>query len=244
MEKIWLFSRREVHMPKIMIIEDDIQLRNHMKELLVRDRYEVYVVESFHNVEDQFELFAPDLVLLDINLPYYDGNYYCRMFRKRSKIPIVITSARNSDSDQILSMELGADEYIVKPFNIQVLLAKVNALVRRLYGDYAGQGTTQNISLYGITLDNAGFKIIYKNKTEELSKNEFKLIKKFLQQPNKVLSREILLEELWDESSFVDDNTLTVNVTRVKNKLANLELEDVIKTKRGAGYLFDTSSLV
>ncbi len=230
-------------MPKVMIIEDDVQLRNQVKELLIRDRYDVLAVESFQNVEEQFDSYAPDLVLLDINLPYYDGNYYCRMFRKRSKIPIIVTSARNSDTDQILSMELGADEYIVKPFHIQVLLAKVNALVRRLYGDYSHQATAEEISLFGIVLDSSGFKISYKNKTEELSKNEFKLIKKFLQLPNKVISREVLLEELWDESSFVDDNTLTVNVTRVKNKLSNLELEDVIKTKRGAGYLFDTTSL-
>ncbi len=230
-------------MPKVMIIEDDVQLRNQVKELLIRERYDVLAVESFQNVEEQFDSYAPDLVLLDINLPYYDGNYYCRMFRKRSKIPIIVTSARNSDTDQILSMELGADEYIVKPFHIQVLLAKVNALVRRLYGDYSHQATAEEISLFGIVLDSSGFKISYKNKTEELSKNEFKLIKKFLQLPNKVISREVLLEELWDESSFVDDNTLTVNVTRVKNKLSNLELEDVIKTKRGAGYLFDTTSL-
>ena len=230
-------------MPKVMIIEDDVQLRNQVKELLIRDRYDVLAVESFQNVEEQFDSYAPDLVLLDINLPYYDGNYYCRMFRKRSKIPIIVTSARNSDTDQILSMELGADEYIVKPFHIQVLLAKVNALVRRLYGDYSHQAAVEEISLFGIVLDSSGFKISYKNKTEELSKNEFKLIKKFLQLPNKVISREVLLEELWDESSFVDDNTLTVNVTRVKNKLSNLELEDVIKTKRGAGYLFDTTSL-
>ncbi len=230
-------------MAKIMIIEDDIQLRNQIKELLLRDQYEVYVVEDFHNVEEQFGRYEPDLVLLDINLPYYDGNYYCRMFRKKSKIPIIITSARNSDTDQILSMELGADEYIVKPFNIQVLLAKVNALVRRLYGEYSLTESVQELSVFGITLDHNGFKISYKSRMEELSKNEYKLIKKFLQNPNKILSREVLLEELWDESSFVDDNTLTVNVTRVKNKLMNLGVEDVIKTKRGAGYLFDTSFL-
>lgn len=230
-------------MPKIMIIEDDMQLRNQVKELLLRDHYEVFAVESFQDVEEQFECIKPDLVLLDINLPYYDGNYYCRIFRKHSKIPIIITSARNSDSDQILSMELGADEYIVKPFHIQVLLAKVNALVRRLYGDYSLTGNTQELSLYGIVLDHEGFKITYKTSIQELSKNEFKLIKKFLQYPNRILSREVLLEELWDESSFVDDNTLTVNVTRVKNKLLSLGLEDIIKTKRGAGYVFDTSSL-
>lgn len=140
-------------------------------------------------------------------------------------------------------MELGADEYIVKPFPIQVLLAKVNALVRRLYGDYASPQSKDEIQMQGIVLNQTGFKLSYQNQTQELSKNEYKLMRMFLQNPDKVLSREILLEELWDESSFVDDNTLTVNVTRVKNKLSSLLLEDMIKTKRGAGYLFDTTKL-
>ena len=122
-------------MPKIMIIEDDSGLRNQIKEVLTGYGYEVYAVETFRDVEEQFKKVSPHLVILDINLPYYDGNYYCRMIRKLSKIPIVITSARNSDMDQILSIELGADDYIVKPFNIQILIAKINALVRRLYGD-------------------------------------------------------------------------------------------------------------
>ncbi len=230
-------------MPKIMIIEDDTDLCNQMKEVLLGYGYEVYAIESFRNIEEQFLKFEPHLVLLDINLPHYDGNYYCRMFRKHSKIPIVITSARNSDMDQILSMELGADEYIVKPFNIQVLIAKINALIRRLYGDYSNSENPKDMIIHGIRLDNAGFKVIYNKLNEELSKNEYKLLKKFLQNVNQVISREELLADLWDESSFVDDNTLTVNVTRVKSKLANLGIEDVIKTKRGVGYLFDTSSL-
>ncbi|HKL98911.1 MAG TPA: response regulator transcription factor [Mobilitalea sp.] len=230
-------------MPKIMIIEDDTQLRTQIKEVLLRYGYDVYAVEMFHNVEEQFVKVEPNLVLLDINLPYYDGNYYCRMFRKHSKIPIVIISARNSDIDQILSMELGADEYIVKPFNIQVLIAKINALIRRLYGDYSNSESSKDINVHGITLDSASFKVLYKKSAKELSKNDYKLLKMFLQNINQVLSREELLEEIWDESSFVDDNTLTVNVTRVKSKLADLGIYDVIKTKRGVGYLFDTSSL-
>lgn len=236
-------GKKEVIMPKIMIIEDDDKLRNQIKEVLILYGYEVYAIDVFHNVEEQFEAITPDLVLLDINLPYYDGNYYCRMFRKHSKIPIIITSARNSDMDQILSMELGADEYIVKPFSIQVLMAKVNALIRRLYGDYAENDHHKDITLNGITLDNDGFKVTYHKAIEELSKNEYKLLKKFLQNANKVLTREELLEEIWDECSFVDDNTLTVNVTRVKNKLSNLGIDEVIKTKRGVGYLFDANNM-
>lgn len=230
-------------MPKIMIIEDDTQLRNQIKDVLLGYGYEVDAIETFHNVEEQFVNIKPHLVLLDINLPHYDGNYYCRIFRKHSKIPIIITSARNSDIDQILSMELGADEYIVKPFNIQVLMAKINALIRRLYGDYSVSNNSDELEIHGITLNSQSFKVTYKDSTIELSKNEYKLLKKFLQNINRVLAREELLEEIWDESSFVDDNTLTVNVTRLKVKLANLQIQDVIKTKRGAGYLFDSSVL-
>lgn len=230
-------------MPKIMIIEDDTELRIQMKEVLSGYGYEISAIDNFHNVEEQFEKLLPDLVLLDINLPYYDGNYYCRMLRKHGNTPIIITSARNSDMDQILSMELGADEYIVKPFSIQVLIARVNALIRRLYGDYSAIEDPKDIVVKGITLDSASFKVSYQNASEELSKNEYKLLKKFLQHPNQVISREELLEEIWDESSFVDDNTLTVNVTRVKGKLGHLGIEDVIKTKRGAGYLFDIEAV-
>jgi len=230
-------------MAKIMIIEDDVQLRNQIKEVLIGYEYEVYAIETFHNVEEQFESIKPHLVLLDINLPHYDGNYYCRIFRKHSKIPIIITSARNSDMDQILSMELGADEYIVKPFNIQVLMAKINALIRRLYGEYSIKENNNEVDINGITLNGNSFKVTYKNLTEELGKNEYKLLKKFLLNINRVISREELLEEIWDVSSFVDDNTLTVNVTRLKSKLGNLEIEGVIKTKRGIGYIFDTKTL-
>lgn len=230
-------------MAKIMIIEDDMQLRNQVKEVLIGYGYEVAAIENFHDVAEQFEEMKPDLVLLDINLPYYDGNYYCRIFRKNSKIPIIITSARGTDMDQILSMELGADEYIVKPFNIQVLIAKVNALIRRLYGEYASNDSGNEVKIKGITLDEHSFKVMYQESIEELSKNEYKLLKKFLQNVNRVITREELLEEIWDMSSFVDDNTLTVNVTRLKGKLLNLGIEGVIKTKRGVGYLFDTRNL-
>lgn len=231
-------------MAKILIIEDDITLREQLKEVLASYQYEVFAIENFLNVEEQFIKIAPDLVLLDINLPRFDGNYYCRIFRRSSKVPIIITSARNSELDQILSMELGADDYVTKPFPIPVLLAKINALMRRMYGEYAIEETTKDIMVKGIILDEYNFKIRYGELQEELSKNEFKLMKKFLLKPDQIITREELLEEIWDMSNFVDDNTLTVNVARMKSKLTALGLNDMIKTKRGLGYFFDSSEIM
>jgi DNA-binding response OmpR family regulator len=230
-------------MPKIMIIEDDEKLRKQVCEVLESNHYEIYAVNDFHNVEADFKEISPDLVILDINLPEYDGNYYCRIFRRISNKPIIITSARNSETDQILGMELGADDYVVKPFNIQVLLAKINAVMRRLYGEYKEEEKSEILHVQGILLDEKSFKISYRQKTEELSKNEFKLLKKFMENNNQVISREELLEEIWDESDFVDDNTLTVNVTRLKNKLGELGICNAIRTKRGLGYIMDTEHL-
>ena len=230
-------------MPKILIIEDDLAIRTQVKEVLEAYEYQVVVIEEFREVEEKVELERPDLILLDINLPYYDGNYYCRRIRKRTTIPIIITSARNRDFDQILSMELGADEYIVKPFNIQVLLAKVNAVIRRVYGDYATGEKEPGIEVKGLALDEASFKLSYRGEMRELSKNEFRLMKIFLERHDQVITRDELLDALWDTQTFIDDNTLTVNVTRVKIKLQELGISNVVKTKRGAGYLFDSSSI-
>lgn len=231
-------------MYRIMIIEDDVQLREQMSQILSAYGYHIEAVQDFHKIEEQFLESKPDLVVLDINLPYYDGNYYCRIFRRNSNVPIIITSARNSEMSQILSIELGADDYIVKPFPVELFMTKVNAMIRRSYGDYA-QDTTDtrnalenNLGSGGLYLDEKSFKVTADEKVIELSKNEFKLMKAFLMKPNEVLTREELLEELWDQSDFVDDNTLTVNITRLRGKLTDLGYADCIKTKRGVGYVF------
>jgi len=227
---------------KIMVIEDDKKLRELIADSLDKYGYSTYIVEDFLNIEASFTKEKPQLVLLDINLPYNDGFYYCRLFRRKSTIPIIIISARSGDLEQIMSIELGADDYVIKPFNIEVLRAKIKATLRRVYGEYSDI-EDKTLMAGALILDEKSFKVSYLGKVEELSKNEFKLIKKLLEYKNTVLSREDLLSELWDDSSFVDDNTLTVNITRVKNKLKDLGLTEVIKTKRGAGYIFDTSSI-
>lgn len=232
-------------MYKIMIIEDDAKLREQMSQILLSYGYQIVAVQDFHKVEERFQESKPDLVVLDINLPYYDGNYYCRIFRRHSKVPIVITSARNSDLSQIMSIELGADDYIVKPFPVELFTTKINAMIRRTYGDYAQDTLSirnevdNNLVAGGLRLDEKSFKIATNNMVIELSKNEFKLMKAFITKVNEVLTREELLERLWDQSDFVDDNTLTVNITRLRGKLSELGYDDCIKTKRGVGYVFD-----
>ncbi|NOU77437.1 response regulator [Paenibacillus sp. LMG 31459] len=227
---------------KIMIVEDDIKIRTLMTDILRKYSYEVVEVADFLQVEKIFEQEAPQLVLLDLNLPYYDGFYYCRVFRRKTTVPIIVISARDEESSQVLSMELGADDYIVKPLNIQVLLAKIMAIMRRNYGEYAGKPEPEKEQL-PIHLDDRNFSISCKGAVEELSKNEYKLLKKLMENKDTIVTREELLGELWDDVHFVVDNTLTVNVTRVKSKLASLGFQDVIKVKRGVGYIFDSAMI-
>lgn len=222
-------------MYKILVIEDDKKLCEFTKEYLGRYNYEVFSINNFKKVEEEFEKVKPDLVLLDINLPYYDGFNLCRIFRRKSKAPIIFMSARGSEVEQIRGLEIGADDYITKPFSFELLLAKVQASIRRVYGEYS-EDSLQVFEVNGITLDKNTFKMSYGNRSIDLTKNELKLISKLLKSVDKVVTREELLEELWDESSFVDDNTLTVNVTRVKNKLNEIGIENVVKNKRGIGY--------
>lgn len=225
----------EEAMYKILVVEDDKKLCELTKEYLTMYGYEVFDIKNFKRVEEEFEEVKPELVLLDINLPYYDGYNLCRIFRRKSKAPIIFISARSSEIEQIRGLEIGADDYITKPFSFELLLAKVQASIRRIYGEYS-EDSLQVFTVNGITIDKNTFKMIYRDKAVDITKNELKLISKLLKNVDKVVTREELLEELWDESSFVDDNTLTVNVTRVKNKLSEIGVEDAVKNKRGIGY--------
>ena len=228
-------------MYKILIIEDDRMLREQMLEILQRYDYEAIPVTDFSNVLETVSRILPDLIVLDINLPYFDGNYYCRMIRKDYHMPIIVTSARDGDTDQILSMELGCDDYVVKPFHINVLISRIAACLRRSYGEYQQKNRTE---VKGMFLEEDAMRLCYQGKRIDLSKNEFRLMRLFLQNPDKVLTREELLESIWDDKEFVDDNTLTVNITRIKNKLMAFSLSRAIETKRGIGYLLNTEEFV
>jgi len=225
-----------------MIIEDDSSLCSLLKESLEKYDYEVYIPKDLRKLEKQFKDINPDLVLLDINLPYYDGFYICKSFRRESSVPIIFISARNGEMDQIMGMEIGADDYIVKPFSLELAMAKIKSTLRRAYGEYSESGETKTI-INSFYIDEKSFKIYYKKQSEELTKTEFKLINKLFHCRDKVVSREELLEEMWDESFIANDNALTVNITRIKNKLSALGINNIIKTKRGAGYYFDTGIL-
>jgi DNA-binding response OmpR family regulator len=221
-------------MSKIFIIEDDLKLRKYLQEYLSGYDYEAILVQDFDDVIGEFERVAPDLILLDINLPTFDGYYFLKLIRKKCSIPIIIVSARSEEGEQIRGMELGADDYITKPFSVGILLAKISAILRR-----TSACTTEKINISGLILDEDSMRLRYNDENIDLSKNEYKILKLLMTNFNRVIAREELLEALWDDSNFVDDNTLTVNITRVKKKISELGATNTITTKRGVGYVFN-----
>nr|WP_205603809.1 response regulator transcription factor [Bacillus mesophilus] len=226
-----------------MLIEDDPQLCELIKENLERYGYEVHLPIHFSKIEEEFAQLQPDLVLLDINLPYYDGYYLCRSFRKQSNVPILMVSARSHEVDQIMAIELGADDYITKPFTFEMLQSKVKATIRRVYGEYAAKETS-TLCVGSLCIDAKTLTLTCGDHQVELSKNEYKLMKKLMEHHGEFLSREELIEEVWDSVTFVDDNTLTVNMTRIRHLLSELGTCFVIKSKRGVGYrLFEPVSM-
>lgn len=229
-------------MAKIFIIEDHEKLVERLKHSLKKYGHQVENLSDFKNVEQEINLAQPDLIILDINLPYYDGFYICRMIRRKSEVPIIILSARNKDLEQLMGLEMGADDYITKPFNMDLLLAKVKTILRRTYRLETYHESSQ-IKVKGLRLEIEKLQLSYAGKTLELAKKEYQLLKKFMETSDTVISREQLLEILWDDATFVDDNTLTVNVSRLKNRLKELGIDGVIKTKRGIGYIFNTEVL-
>lgn len=218
---------------RILLIEDDLKLKKYISEYLKAYDYNVDTVENFDDVMGYITKINPDLIILDINLPKFDGFYFLKLIRKLYKIPVIILSARSDEGEQIRGMELGADDYVTKPFSIGILLAKINALLRRVK-DY----NEEEIEVGELTLINNSMKLKYKNQIIELTKNEYRILNILIKNIEKVVSREELLEALWDDSNFIEDSTLTVNMTRVKKKLSDLGINNSIVTKRGVGYVF------
>ena len=220
-------------MPKILIIEDDEKLREELKIFLNKNGYKATTLTTFDNTIQDILQTNPDLILLDINLPNTDGEYICKEIRKQSNMPIIIVTSRDSELDELLSINNGADHYITKPFNIQILLAKIGSLLRRTNM----QEVNDKIDAKDFILNTSNNTIEKDGKIIELTKNEYKILKYLVQNREKIVSREDIMECLWESESFIDDNTLTVNITRLRNKLEELELKELLETKRGQGYI-------
>ena len=221
-------------MQKILIVEDDKKLRDELKVFLNNNGYNAYVLEKFDNTVQDILSNNPDILLLDINLPYTDGESVCKEIRKQSQVPIIIVTSRDNEIDELVSINYGADHYITKPFNIHILLAKISSLLKRVS---MSSESNEQINAGDFILNISKSKIEKNNKCVELTNNELKILKYLLKNRDKIVSRNDVMEYLWEDSSFVDDNTLTVNVTRLRNKLAELNLSDLLETKRGQGYI-------
>lgn len=221
-------------MSKIMLIEDNENIKKELTEFLIRYGYEVYSSHDYENIIKIALSEEPDLILLDINLPYYDGYYICREIRKEKDIPIIIVTSRDSEMDEIMSMNLGADDFMTKPYNTQILLARIAAVLRR---------TSGNTSVYevvehkGLKLNVTNGSVSFSENKVELTKNELKILLCLMKNKGGIVSREDLMDYLWNSDLYVDDNTLSVNVTRLRKKLCEIGFKDGIETKRGLGYI-------
>lgn len=222
-------------MNSIFLIEDDLAIAEQIKQHFEHWNIPVVLVNDFHQIMTQFETLQPDLVIIDIQLPYFDGFHWCREIRLQSQVPIIFLSSRDQPLDMIMAMQLGADDYMQKPFHSDVLLSKVQAILRRTY-EYSTKPIAK-IFWNGAEIDYARSVIQLQDNEQQLTKNEQFILKILLENENQIVSRDDLMRRLWDDERFVNDNTLTVNVNRLRVKLKELGLDDVIETKKGLGYM-------
>lgn len=222
-------------MAKIMVVEDEIVIRQLIMEELEKWQFETFGTTDFHQVLLNVEEQEPQLVLLDINLPVFDGYYWCQKIREISKVPIIFISSRNTNMDMIMAMNMGADDFVTKPFDLDVLVAKINALLRRSY-NYA-ENNNETITHNDLVLNVDNGNVDVNGELIDLSKNEYRLLYILMKNHGKILSREKLLRALWDDERFVDDNTLTVNINRLRRKIEQAGVKGYIETKVGQGYI-------
>lgn len=221
-------------MYNIMVIEDNEKIRNELCDFLNKNGYQAIGPDDFANMLSIIEQKHPDLVLLDLNLPVYDGHYICREVRKHNeKLPIIIVTSRDSDMDELISMNLGADDFVTKPYNLQILLARIARILHRTYES----GASNILTIRDIALDISKSTLCYHEQSCDLTKNELRIMHCLFLNKNKIVSRSELMQHMWDCELFVDDNTLTVNINRLRKKLEYLKLDDLIQTKRGLGYI-------
>jgi DNA-binding response OmpR family regulator len=220
---------------KILIVEDDKKMSDIILENIIRWGFEGRCIENFNDTFENFVKYEPQLVLMDINLPSHDGFYWCGKIREVSKVPIIFISSRNTNMDIIMAINMGGDDFIQKPFSLEVLMAKINALLRRTY-NYTN--TSSNLIEHnGVVLSLKDSSVIFKENKLELTKNEVKILYTLMKDKGNIVSRDSIMRALWEDESFVDDNTLTVNINRLRKKLEDIGLIDYITTKKGQGYV-------
>lgn len=220
-------------MYRILIIEDDDIIAKNIATHFKRWNYETMQIIDFKNIMEEFLKFDPQLVLLDIGLPFYNGFYWCQEIRKISKVPILFLSSMNDNMNIVMAMNMGGDEFIEKPFDLNVLTAKVQALLRRSYS-FQGNGNVLEYEGMILNLNDASFS--YKEKNVSLTKNEFRILQMLMENAGKIIARDDIIARLWESDEFIDDNTLTVNVARLRKKIENAGMDNWIRTKKGIGY--------
>ena len=224
-------KREEMRMYTILIIEDDEAICRELQMLLQKQGYEAICWNMQEDIRELVKTHDPHIILLDINLPQMDGFTVCSQLRSFSKVPIIFVTSRNTDMDELCSMQMGCDDFITKPYNTSILLARIAALLKRSY-----EWKDQNLTHHGVLLDVAMSRVEYQNNTRELTKNEVKILHYMFQHKGEIIPREDLIDYLWDNKLFIDDNALSVNVTRIRNKLRELGVEDFIVTRHRQGY--------
>lgn len=230
--KGWGENRMETY--RILIVEDDAAITGVLERHLQKWGYMIHAVHDFSDVLGQFLSYKPHLVLMDISLPFFDGYHWCGEIRKISKAPILFLSSAGDAMNQVMALSLGADDFLPKPFQLELVTAKIQALLRRAY---TFGGDAEVLQRGGVTLDLNKMSLSYGEQILELTRNEFKIIQVLMEQAGNTASREYLMQKLWETDSFIDDNTLTVNVTRLRRKLQSVGLDGFILTKKGMGYL-------
>lgn len=220
---------------RLLIVEDDRVIAGEMKRHLEKWGYEVFCAESFHNVMADFTACTPQLVLMDIGLPFFNGYYWCAQIRQISQVPIIFVSSAGDNMNIVMAVNMGGDDFVVKPFEPEVLSAKVQALLRRTY---AFRGQTSVMECGGLILDLTNASVLVDGRKLELTKNEFRIMQILFENTGKTVAREAIMKRLWDNDCFVDDNTLTVNMTRLRKKLESAGAGGLLRTKKGLGYAF------
>ncbi len=220
-------------MYRIFMVEDDETIAKTVKQHLERWDYTVHIVENFDNMLGEFAEFSPQLVLMDIRLPFFDGYHWCAEIRKVSKVPVIFLSSVADNMNIVMAVNMGADDFIPKPFDLEVLTVKIQALLRRSY-DFAGNSSV--LEHKGVLLNLSEAVVSYGGERQELTKNELRILQVLFENKQKIVTRETLMTKLWESDAYVDENTLSVNVNRLRKKLAALGLEEFILTKKGIGY--------